>query len=539
MGFLRNFDLFKQPFFLHINSKDRVTSSTGLAFSLMIYILLLLYFSKCDIFYKDSPKILDQADSQSNRPYILMKDQFFLVSVMDGNSINYIDPTIFSIDIVNYHSIANGSNGYSNVYIGRKSMHVCNQSDFPFDPTVLQRLSLNQSFCLDNNTLELEGYWDESSIKYARIMIGRCNNKTMNNTCQSLEAIEKFFFDKTINLYFTDNIIDLKNYKQPFKTRYRVDVRMIDISLYKIANLYFKDAEVFTDDGILFENLQSQKTFCYDSAETDIVMSGGSTTYFKYYLFSYPVRQVINRQYQKISDVFAILGGLMNFLFCICFFIAYTEKKLFLIIEIMNSLYKFEGTKIGNKINIFDYNTIAKKISNKIFGNFKNSPPKDNQILKNDKSSRFSLSFFEYITIFMKQLVNYNMTKKEKLFVKGETIYETEVDIVKILKKIKEIDKIKLILLNAKQLVLFNILTKPMIFLERKKSIKKISFENGYKMSQTLDLSVKKNEAQNVLEFYRNQDPHLLSEIDKKLFNLVDQEMVRFISNNPTNQYKK
>ena len=52
---------------------------------------------------------------------------------------------------------------------------------------------------------------------------------------------------------------------------------------------------------------------------------------------------------------------------------------------------------------------------------------------------------------------------KQRLYIKAEEIYENEMDITYILKKIQDIEKLKLVLLNPKQLSLFNLLAKALI----------------------------------------------------------------------------
>ena len=89
---------------------------------------------------------------------------------------------------------------------------------------------------------------------------------------------------------------------------------------------------------------------------------------------------------------------------------------------------------------------------------------KFNENMKNSSQIKFSL--FENLKLILKQMFKKKLTKKEKLFLQGEKIYEKEIDILYILKKLQEIEKMKIILFNNQQLTLFNLMEKPLIYLE-------------------------------------------------------------------------
>ena len=119
------------------------------------------------------------------------------------------------------------------------------------------------------------------------------------------------------------------------------------------------------------------------------------------------------------------------------------------------------------------------------------------------------------------------MTRKEKLFEKGETIFNKEFDIIEILKKIQEIEKLKIILFNSQQLTLFNHLEKPMIYLENDQN-KVLNWSPSRKMSEIMNATTRLegDKRKKFLNYYNNlKDNQNLNEIERRLIELLDKDM--------------
>ena len=93
---------------------------------------------------------------------------------------------------------------------------------------------------------------------------------------------------------------------------------------------------------------------------------------------------------------------------------------------------------------------------------------KKRKIEKKDKKVKyqFTLGFFEYIYYFITLFLRCKKTNKQRLIDKANQLFTEELDVIKILTKIHEIEKLKRILLNQDQLVLFNSLAKPLVLIE-------------------------------------------------------------------------
>ena len=137
--------------------------------------------------------------------------------------------------------------------------------------------------------------------------------------------------------------------------------------------------------------------------------------------------------------------------------------------------------------------------------------------MKHKENSIFT-NIFDYfkIAIFNKNKTEY-LREKQKLLRMSNKEINDQLDIITILKKLQEIDKLKSILLTKQQINLFNLLSKPLISLENN--------PGNINYSQNID----NNTLKDTVEYYknsRNSDP---SSIDYKLHLLVDEDMKIFL----------
>lgn len=149
--------------------------------------------------------------------------------------------------------------------------------------------------------------------------------------------------------------------------------------------------------------------------------------------------------------------------------------------------------------------------------------------------SKINVNLLEYIKLNTKLLLKSPLDDKEKLFLKGEKIYEEELDIVHILKKIQEIEKMKMVLFNEEQLTLFNLIDKPMIYVDEieqddnwESCSAQLKMSKMIHSSKTFDDEKLKRIFQRFLARQKNNE---MNDIDKRLLDLIDTKITEFAKN--------
>ena len=150
------------------------------------------------------------------------------------------------------------------------------------------------------------------------------------------------------------------------------------------------------------------------------------------------------------------------------------------------------------------------------------------------KGRKLKIGFWEYSKINLaKWFKCIKMSYVQRLFIKAQKKALEEMDFFMILRRLQEVEKLKLILLNPEQVKLFNLLSKPMIFDEKEMS-EDTKREDGYKMSMLIDNSKKISQGKGmheVLDYYHNAKVKKGSKVDQRLIALVEESMKCFSTN--------
>ena len=139
------------------------------------------------------------------------------------------------------------------------------------------------------------------------------------------------------------------------------------------------------------------------------------------------------------------------------------------------------------------------------------------------KVHKLDVGLFEYLKHNFKSFLGMKLDKKQKLIQEAEKHYSEQLDIILLLNKIQELEKLKLILLDSDQLYLFNMVTKPMIGTELcEREEEKHSNNPTMKLSELIMSykSSKKNEGQRIYE--RISGDLAKNEINKRLIQFID-----------------
>ena len=562
LSYLNYLDLFQVPINLYYHNRKKRSSIIGLFFSFGLLIFLLFNFSQSDLFMKKSPYVVSQTiTNPHSNPIHFDNKTLLIVSVSDGNNVNFIDSTIFTVKMLKSHLKLNDTSGqFEVVSESYQEMHLCSENDVSFDPSLMKKLAIKDAFCLENKEFILEGFWDESELTYMKAELRICDNSTSNNTCKSLTEIKSFFnINRSyFNVYFQGLSMDINNYEKPLKRKYDNYYQMIDANILKRFNFFFKKTDIVTDDGWFFSQKHSQTDFSRDTHNFDFALESGDGLLQEFYFYASYDSQNVTRRYQNLSEALASLAGLANFLMFFGYLFTNFQNNLNIMLKILNSLYIspnldrsqavspnkqiqsvspafFIPSQIPTDRSKVAKNNIKNNLIAKIFFN--------KEIVNKEKSkSKFGLvkiSLCEYLFYYFRKPFQFLIQSAKHEFISSAVrIYEEEMDIVKILTKLNEIEKLKLVIFNEDQRILFQALSKPMLSLDSttyKNCDKSASMNSSFKMANLIHRYKSKNKNQKqFLKSYEKVQQSDNESINIRLLELVDQN-ISFIKNDRDN----
>lgn len=626
---IHNLDFFKTPLFLRIDQNEKLSSNFGICLSLIIMIFLSVYFLNSDIFYKQRPNTTDQGLFLVKHDIFNFNAQNFglIGGVTDNNGIALEDPQIFSLELT---QIVFNNSIPAFLEQSKKKFHLCNIFDFEYDQSILKKLSFDKLYCPDNSSLYIEGSYSDEIHKFFQISVVLCNNETMNNSCKSRDEIEKFFNDKFLMLYHKESSYNLMNYSNPIQNNYKMRYWTLNPNIKKLINIKIKMIDIITDDGLVFQENKISQSFMVDEIEYDIDLNTKESI-LNVGFYSTDKKQYATRNYQKIQEVLANMGGMFSLFLSMGFIIIKMPNEIRIINRLMNELYIFqtknkvsEGNKINfpteweknkkklnenkleqflaknkennNKVvnlsveiplkqhkdknisyvpqkNLIDDSFTLEHFSRDYINNNQdkkydtsklqscNSIPnfiiiKKNNSLKNfdktqniqtlpnilnlnnksnnlkrlklfeeiiNKNNDFFISLKEYIIFKFKNVFKIKLNEKEKLFKKTQNLFYQEIDLIKILKRVHEIEKLKFLTLNKRQLYLFDFISKPLIHLSSEHDQKKIfNMSASHKITNLKNMVENKNSKDLIYYYNITYKNKKFNEIDSRILKFID-----------------
>jgi len=326
----------------------------------------------------------------------------------------------------------------------------------------------------------------------------QCVNSSSNdndNICAPQEEIDQMIKFMQVQASIPTTLFNFQNVKNPQTNFY--DYKNIDLDKLMIKSYknYLVPTLLYTDHGLVYENYRLEETnFNPDLFYDPNIRDEASDPLFD---FSFSVNLKVQTYYQKnqkINEIIGSLGGIINAIFLLGKILCVTYNSLFLKYKIIKSTFLNPNHK-ETRPEIFPKNGLFSMESSVAFSKL--------------KSEKFSClkSFFP-----SKQVRSF--------YEKGAKRLHEYIDIRKIIKRMQDIDKLKMILLNENQRKLFEYIPKPDILAN---SNEKMSIDNLVKYRRRTHVrEMTPNLSNHLKTLIEDNDPinkRILECLDKKIQN--------------------
>ena len=322
--------------------------------------------------------------------------------------------------------------------------------------------------------------------------------------------------EKYFSFWIEDNNFDLTNYERPVSSRIKNIFRTIEGKKAKIMKVHMKKTTLLLDKGLIYNDAEEINTYCLGDIDVDTVSS--ETKIFGLFLYSSEIREVFQRRYQKLFDVLAGLGGVLNVLLIVGsvlvkFFYDWKMNEL-----IMNKFYFFASnlsnfslhkSKLTQLSRIAKYINIRRKQSEFSENIIKYPTPNENK--------KLLLSLYERLVLCLKRKRNRN--QKEMMYLEYLQKSNQKLDLIEILRKLDEIEKLKLIIFDEKQLEVFNSLAKRYIYFSKADKSQRV-----FKYKLNLGRMDSK-QRENLEKYVRTLRQKNKNELEEKLLSIIGKEV--------------
>ena len=408
---LVNFDIYSKRISFFFNNNEKIGTIFGFIYTIMYILISLAIFINYLVYAvkRKNAKIYDSTSYSKNIPEININPNilYFAFGLENPKTSNrFIDESIYYPRIFFLEKIkVNGQ--FITTEKKELEYEICKEENFGEDyKNLLDKRELNNSYCLKDYNLTLSGGYNYNQMTNIIILIYPCKNNTGNNRqCKSQEIIDSYIKRGIFSIKLKDISLDPHNYSFPVLPSLQNYDITIDSSIYKDFIIYYGITEIKTDTGLFNEREKTQKYLKLKNKfesfylRNDLEYNNGSE------IISVDLRidQMIftqKRIYQKIPEIFSIIGGYMQLLNIIFSLLSLLINNILPELKILNGIFDFNlnQKKMTMKIHtIKDFNSLVFKKtlyipSDKQAMSFDNSkPPNNNNNNNNNNVSKNNL----------------------------------------------------------------------------------------------------------------------------------------------------
>ncbi|CAD8123449.1 unnamed protein product [Paramecium sonneborni] len=582
-------DLFGQPPAFKILKQEKFTTSLGFLFTVGISVVCILYTITQleDLYSKTGPRVtMSEEQVVDTSAYSLEMKNYTIGITMTNLSLGSLQTlgTHFTMTVQNCKRVRSIDSTTNKTVVSQNCTvyptEPCDNQHFLTDlqKAYFQKIKLGFVQCFNveqwqKNPPQLQGTVQGTVYQYLQITIAQCKNTTNKTDCAPKENIWKELQSGYYAVHLIDNLVQMKNQGSPFQDIINLQYTTFSNVTSKSIFQSFQITQSKTDTGYIMEDIQT---------EYGLVQSQNRESQ-DYYNNQFIVQHIINlnsrqasyyREYSKLQDIFGNVGGLWQILFLAMSALLQPVTSNLMNLQMANKLFRFENytneeaqqsldSQDENKENI-------KKSGSPTKVNVRSSQQFDLEIRKSYTSRR---SLEKEKSVFVKSLdkvinnkqmiellkkrkqslnlsmkdiiiMSFGCKKKEKQLINYATDkFMNKLDIANLISKVYEIDRLKLILLSEQQQKLFNYLPKPIIpeSIFGEDFLKKMRIEEQ-KQAYKVILQDEKPEFMKLQEafvaYVKIQQKDEISEIDKKILDILDEDILDLFENLYSNTSK-
>lgn len=363
--------------------------------------------------------------------------------------------------------------------------------------------------CVVPPSFNLQGGYLSRQFDFIQFNLSICDPASTNLpygiTCASGNITQTILDSSSeMDLYYSNSMVNPVFYETPNKTLVDNTYWTLNPQIYEISDISLDKVLLQDYNGYLSTSDYVNKT--YFSVQTDklremqVLRFDPSLPLLTWNLRRSTLTQVTTRTYYKVQDIMTNLGGFSSNLIFVAALVAlgYVRYKYQMILS--SELYDFQtiekpdkpgnnkgpgaktATGIITKKSGIELTSkegpalgeSAKRDENS--SDYEQAPDPNNKVVKSyfdshlKKNKKVTQNDLKYFARFFSMLCCRKKPKNQLAQTARNLVLE-DLDIIKVITKVKEVDKLKLLLLNRYQREAFNFIEKPLIAVEGDKTV--------------------------------------------------------------------
>jgi len=376
------------------------------------------------------------------------------------------------------------------------------------DGTCPSSVKSRYSDCVTPPEFNLEGGYLSKTFDFIQFNLSICDPTDDNLpylvTCASGNITQTILDSSSeMDLYYSNSMVNPVFYDTPNKTLVDNTYWTLNPQIYEISDISLDKVLLQDYNGYLSTSSYVNKT--YFSVQTDklremqVLRFDDELPLLTWNLRRSTLTQVTTRTYYKVQDIMTNIGGFSSNLIFVAALVAlgYVRYKYQMILS--SELYDFQtiekpekaaksktatgllsskksGIELSSGVGDLNYSVKDSVKDSAKSGDFEQAPDPNNKVVKSyfdshlKKNKKVSQNDLKYFAKFFSMLCCRKKPRNQLAQTARNLVLE-DLDIIKVITKVKEVDKLKLLLLNRYQREAFNFIEKPLIAVEGDKTV--------------------------------------------------------------------
>ncbi|KAL4426480.1 hypothetical protein ABPG74_004486 [Tetrahymena malaccensis] len=582
---IETLDLFGQGVGIRYKKRSCHKTKLGGLTTLIIWGLIVYqsYYIVYELVYQENPTVIQQTNYVYQQEAFNVTPRSFIIALglQDQNYQHYYGEGIYTVkafqNVINRNETdSSGTNQDSSSYKFEIQVERCSEKHFQIEESkqYFMHLPFQEMFCLslENNPPYIQGEFSANLYASIEFQFSKCQG----TNCKNQTVIDSMLSRATLAVYISDTFINIKDRKKPFQSTGKNLFWSTGPNLEKDIFLSLINSKIVSDYSRITSSSQIVQTTSY-SSDREIVLPSTSNLLFDFTVaYEKNKENIYQRNYMKLGSAFSQVGGFYNFLLMLGYLTLRRFSQDDLNHKLLNEVFdikkksnkdqQIRDRKQGDAIKNFiqtnnesqiicqkndkmtapnnqDNNTVTpnfKKDQNNqngqtFFNNVSTNAQQDDQGEGEDEQTEMKtikFNFLKYLWNLWRCWSCCKTTESNLINYASNKIFD-HLDLLNIIKKLIEVDKLKQLLLNEDQIKLFEYLPKPVLIIDdynQKEEIESKFVQKNLKEIQSPQQEIdRKQSFDSVKKSYFNI-------IRKKARSIIDRKILKMLDPNVKNQ---
>ncbi|CAD8114121.1 unnamed protein product [Paramecium sonneborni] len=331
-------------------------------------------------------------------------------------------------------------------------------------------------------------------------------------------------FQGYLGFFISDSVLNQQKANNPFSLVSKLITTTISSYQYKSMTLWMRKSKLYDKENFFyyFENNAEYSALLFDR-QSEQAFNIQQNSLIDITLYLDDREALYYRTYNNILDILGQMGGLLELMLFLAGTIVKPFNKLSCDLFLASEIFYFEKSNSQQKIHpqVQVLGQVEGLVNQSQFAQLK----------------KFFKLKAQQIKLFVHQYL-FTCGKDRQLIQQSIVSIYDQIDIIYIINKLIEIDKLKKILLNDDQQILFNYIHKPKIQLGIREKMKASINQNYYDTSK-LSFEEEILQAFNSYNMIKENNHQKSKKINQSIISLLDRDVKLIFENNDNQKLQK